>query len=112
MLATRLNTSFRQRVAAWLRSFLSTSSPDGTVLVLSHGAFLAALLAILLSPPFSFTPSPGLDTRRHCLNTSIMRVKCWKEGKEEKWVGEVLTWGQVDHLDGMWEKVGVADDVR
>ena len=39
-----------------------------------------------------------------------MRVACRMEGKD--WKGQVESWGDVKHLQGMWEKdIGAADDL-
>lgn len=89
------------------------------MLIVSHGAYLSTLVSLLPHPPFSFVVDKGVDLHRHCLNTSVMRVEVQRESGGDKgqgsgrWRGRILSWGEVDHLDGLWEKdLGVADDVR
>lgn len=132
---------FRQRITNWLTGFLDTtlrprdgngsaSDAEKTVLVTSHGAYLTTLLSILLNRPFSFVIGPQVDIRASCYNTSIMRVSVsarqldapdtsnslgrivQRKGSKSRWIGEILSWADVDHLDSQWEDVGLTDDVR
>lgn len=105
-----------------------TRTSDRKILVVSHGAYMKALLGVLIAPPFSFTLAEGVDIRESVWNTSIMRVRIrldpggsggndgQKAGvsSEIMWKGEIQSWGDVRHLehDGEWEDVGVADDVK
>jgi hypothetical protein len=76
----------------------------------SHGAYLSALLGALLSPPFSFSVAPGVDTHKPCLNTSQMRVRAsYRDGK---WRGEIQSWADVAHMGGREQRLGVSDDIR
>jgi hypothetical protein len=99
---------------------------ERTALVVSHGAYMKALLHVLTHPSFGFAfdVKEGVDVREQCWNTSIMRVRVRVQDTagetaengqrgEARWKGKVLSWGDVRHLEqeGEWEDVGVADDV-
>ncbi|KAK4685885.1 hypothetical protein P7C73_g4250, partial [Tremellales sp. Uapishka_1] len=110
---------FSKRVTRWLDGFLASHMPasgplqgdkDATVLVLSHGAYLGQLLSLLLSPVYGFKLDPGVDLKKSCLNTSIMRVSIEiKDGQPE---GVVLSWGEVGHLkELLGEELEIADVV-
>ncbi|KAL7423355.1 hypothetical protein Q5752_002658 [Cryptotrichosporon argae] len=106
---------FEARITGWLASFLaahvpspSPSSapgpgpvvePEPIVLVLSHGAYLSALLRVLLSPPVSLRAAAGLNLKQHCFNTSIMCVRFEYVGPLAPGVraGRARAWG-----DGCW----------
>lgn len=120
-----VDTSFRTRVREWAEAFfashtadgqkpltLDPSQPEPTILCVSHGAYLSALLGALLSPPFSFAVAPGVDTKKPCLNTSVMRVRARFDPERAKWVGEILSWAEVAHMGGKEQKIGVSDDIR
>ncbi|BEJ17118.1 hypothetical protein CspHIS471_0605190 [Cutaneotrichosporon sp. HIS471] len=109
---------FRARVNEWAEGFFAehasastdSSEPEPTVLIVSHGAYLSALLGALLSPPLSFSVARGVDTHKPCLNTSVMRVRANFDGK--KWRGEIQSWANVDHMGGREQRLGVSDDLR
>lgn len=116
---------FRTRVREWAEAFFashtrdgkkglspSLSDPEPTILCVSHGAYLSALLGVLLSPPFSFAVGPGVDIKKSCLNTSLMRVRVHYDEDTNKWVGEILSWAEVTHMGGREQKLGVSDDIR
>lgn len=111
---------FRARILGWMNDFLATHveagqgpNPDEPVILcVSHGAYLSTLFGLLLSPEFKFAAAPGIDKSRHCLNTSVMRVRVTYDPKEGEWDGEVLSWGEVCHLDGVESGIPVADDIR
>jgi probable phosphoglycerate mutase len=111
--------------------FVTDAEPK--ILVVSHGAYLSSLLPLLLTPSktWTITAAPDVDLKAHCQNTSIMRVRLrppvrkgtagemngasGSSGRDKgnKWVGVVESWGDVEHLAGLWEKdLDVADDVR
>lgn len=102
-----------------------------------------ALLQVLLHSPFDYDLAEGVDVRESCWNTSIMRVRVTRVGSDGgkvgpveatmtnghevneitngtaeqaqgRWRGEVLSWGDVRHLEqeGEWEDVEVADDIK
>lgn len=111
---------FRARVSEWFAHFLALheTTPDATVLVVSHGAYLSALLGVLLSPPYSLT-AKGVDLGKHCLNTCVMRVKVkFSPGESEsekapgRWSGRIVAWGDAEHLGDQARDIGVADDLR
>lgn len=119
--------SFRARVRQWAQDFLASHIAEGqkggdpspaaadrepTILCVSHGAYLSALLGVLLSPPFSFAASPAVDAKKPCLNTSVMRVRARYNPESERWVGEILSWAEVGHMQGLEQKIGVSDDIR
>jgi broad specificity phosphatase PhoE len=107
-------------VGEWLQSFLAahvpgqpgTPDPSATILVVSHGAYLSALLGSLLSQPISFVPDQGVDAKKHCLNTCVMRVQADYDEVAGMWRGAILSWGEVDHLGDQAKDIGVADDLR
>lgn len=109
-------SSFYDRIALWFKTLLKLSTRSSNqdhsgppVLIVSHGAYIHALLRIL-SRWSGFYIAPEIDQNDRCSNTSIMRVRCWTD--DRKWWGIVETWADVDHLAGMIdEDLGVADDV-
>lgn len=119
--------SFRNRVSEWLFSFLSSHPfpTDGletekNVLVLSHGAYLTAMLSVIVQPPFSFAIARNVDVRQSCYNTSIMKVHLTPkkvsggEGKKKskiEWDGVIESWADIEHLNEKKDPVGVADDI-
>ncbi|KAL1408159.1 hypothetical protein Q8F55_004963 [Vanrija albida] len=127
------SADFRARVAAWFRAFLAshapgehsggegksahtTPIPDRVVLVVSHGAYLSALLAVLLGREFAFSRAPGVDTGATCFNTCITRVRVRHDaaGGVDAWSGTVESYAESGHLapETMGRRLGVADDVR
>ncbi|ORY24879.1 histidine phosphatase superfamily [Naematelia encephala] len=113
---------FRARMIRWFQSFLAShlsaanaaesTDPEPTILIVSHGAWLGSFLSVLVLS-LGFKLADGVDGNRNCLNTSIMRVRCWAD-EGEKWHGTVLSWGEVEHLAGMMdqERLAVQDDVK
>jgi hypothetical protein len=120
---------------SWFKSFLARHAPHDTtttingsvpspspyfpdsrpILIVSHGAYLTALLPLLLNPSkaWNITPGPHADLGAHCLNTSIMRVRLRPPDGSGKWSGVVESWGDVEHLEGLDEEdLDIADDVR
>ena len=93
---------------------------EPTILIVSHGAWLGAFLNIVLSKQFNFKPPLKEILRRPCYNTSVMivRVSVIEPAKDNgrkkfKIEGEILDWGNVDHLEVMHErKIGVVDEVK
>ncbi|WVQ83915.1 hypothetical protein IAT38_006059 [Cryptococcus sp. DSM 104549] len=90
----------------------SKQPPEPLVLVVSHGAWLANFLRLVLSPAYGFKVPRGVDLEARCLNTSVMMV--WCEMKNGKWKGSVESWGDVRHLKDVMEREvkDVTDDVR
>lgn len=84
---------------------------DEAILVVSHGGYMAALLGVLLSPPYSFK-APGVDSHKPCMNTSIMLVKAKYMDKGGRWSGRILSWADVEHLGDNAKDWGVADDLK
>lgn len=96
-------------------SGLSCFPDSRPILIVSHGAYLTALLPLLLNPSkaWNITPGPRVDLGAHCLNTSIMRVRLRPPDGPGKWSGVVESWGDVEHLAGLDEEdLDIADDVR
>ncbi|CAK9784325.1 phosphoglycerate mutase-like protein [Cutaneotrichosporon oleaginosum] len=113
--------AFRARVKEWAEGFFADhvptgptdpSTPEPIVLAVSHGAYISALLGALLSPPFSFSVAPGVDTHKPCLNTSQMKVRATYDAQKKRWKGEILSWANVDHMGGREQRIGVSDDIR
>ena len=78
---------------------------------MSHGAWLGSMLNFLIGPPNSFPVIPDVKSLSGCHNTSVSKIRFWPDG--DKWKGEVLTWSETPHLEGMLEKeLVVADKVE
>lgn len=99
-------------LATHTETALPAEPDEPKILCVSHGAFLSTLLAILVSKDIGFQAGPNVDTSKHCLNTSIMRVRATYDKEAGEWDGEVLSWGEVYHLDGVDSGIPIADDVR
>lgn len=116
-----LTFSFKERVARWVTAFLQSHVPTSIAegsgdekkcIVISHGAYLSTLLNVLRAPPLSFRVGEGVDIRKHCLNTCVMRVRVDYDHATSKWDGELLSWGEVEHLGDQARQLDVADDLR
>ncbi|RXK42098.1 hypothetical protein M231_00455 [Tremella mesenterica] len=110
---------FRQRILDFFLFFLQSHQnlpSNHTILLVSHGAYLANFLQVLLTS-MHFSPPPESDLRRRCLNTSIMRVSVEMDDQDKSGgsiKGEVISWGEVEHLAGLFEpppERQLADDV-
>jgi len=105
---------FQARIITWFRSFLMTHTPSPAdagpvILLVCHAAYLKTLISVLTSKVFSFTVAQDLSLRGHARNTSVTRVRCSEHAGG--WKGEVESWCEVGHLDGMFEKDVRAADV-
>lgn len=94
---------FRKRISSWFQVFLAAHQDvedrDGPICIVSHGAYITTFVSLLLSPHyFSFSRGEGLDIRRGCYNTSIMKVECVYQPREGRWTGTVLSFGDIQHL--------------
>jgi hypothetical protein len=55
--------------------------------------------------------APGVDVKAHVLNTSITKVRLWQT--KDGWRGEMLSAGDIGHLDGLQtRKLSATDDVK
>lgn len=57
-----------------------------------------------------------MNLRDGCYNTMIMEVECLYDSEKGKWKGEVQSWGDIRHLEGLERSGGhssrVADEVK
>lgn len=117
--------SLTKRTWKWLSGLLKTHSrsqplsndltPESidtpTVLVVSHGAWIGSLINVLLSRPIASTLAPGVDLDAHLLNTCVIKVRLWQD--EKRWRGEIIDYGNLDHLKDVEEPdLEIADDVK
>ena len=80
------------------------------ILVVTHGAWLGMLLAILRHPSMGTTIADGVDLNATCVNTSVMQVRF--QNVEGKWKGEILSWGDASHLNNVPDaRLGATDDL-
>lgn len=110
---------FRDRIARWFIEFLrthQTTPPSGPICVVSHGAYITTLVSLLLSEQcFGFKRGSKVNLRNGCHNTMIMKVECVYVQESGRWEGEVLSWGDIEHLRGIkrvHHSSKVADDVK
>ena len=68
-------------------------------------------MSLLMYKSMGIVVAPGVDVKSHTLNTSITKVRLWQT--KDGWRGEILSAGDVSHLDGLHErKLSVVDDVK
>lgn len=87
-----------------------TAPEEERILIISHGAYISALYAVLITQ-FGFKCKNAKQTTG-CANTCIMRVRVdYDEGG--KYRGEILSWNETPHLGNVaGTKSKVDDDVR
>jgi len=81
------------------------------VLIVSHGAWISNLIGLLMYKSMGIVVAPGVDVKSHVLNTSVTKVRLWQT--KDGWRGEILSAGDISHLDGLNEpNLDVVDDVK
>lgn len=86
------------------------SPEEERILIISHGAYISALYAVLITQ-FGFKSKNAKQTTG-CTNTCIMRIRVDYD-EEGRYKGEILSWNETPHLGNVkGTKSKVDDDVR